>query len=148
MTLTEIFPHLNASLNGLAAALLVAGWVFIRQGREQAHRRVMLSCFVVSIVFLVSYLTYHFAFKEGVSTPFPQYPPAWIRTTYLTILLTHTVLATAVPFLALRTIYLGLKNRRALHRWWARITWPIWLYVSVTGVAVYVMLYHLYPPDR
>ncbi|MFM2097145.1 MAG: hypothetical protein RIS70_4269 [Planctomycetota bacterium] len=148
MNPADLFPHINASLNGLAAALLIAGWVLIRKGHEAAHRRVMLSCFFVSIVFLASYLTYHFGFKDGVSTPFPKYPPAAIRILYFSILLTHTVLAAAVPFLAVRTIYLGLKNRRDLHRWWARITWPIWLYVSLTGVAVYVMLYQLYPPDR
>lgn len=145
-TLKQILPHWNASLNGLAAVLLVVGFVLIKQKRETAHKRVMLSCFLVSVVFLISYLFFHFVVKDGKPTKFPQDAPPAVRTTYLSILLTHTVLAAAVPFLASITIYLGLKDRRRVHRRLARWTLPIWLYVSVTGVVVYWMLYQMYPP--
>ena len=102
----------------------------------------MLACFAVSVIFLASYLTYHFNIPGG-SKHFPSYPPPVVRSSYLGILLTHVVLATTVPFLAIATIWLGLSDRRRAHRklaWW---TFPIWLYVSITGVIVYVMLYQL-----
>lgn len=105
----------------------------------------MLSCFCVSVLFLTSYLVYH-AFAG--SKRFPDYPPAAIRTTYLAILFSHIVLAALVPFLAVITIVLGLKDRRSAHRKFARWTFPIWLYVSITGVIVYLMLYQLYPPKN
>lgn len=138
-------PHLNAGLNGLATVLLIVGYALIRQRREKAHRRVMLACFGVSIVFLMSYLTYHTVVKTH--TPFPSYPPPAIRTTYYVVLFSHIVLAALVPVMAIVTIVLGLKDRRASHRRWAKWTFPIWLYVSVTGVIVYFMLYQLYPPQ-
>ncbi len=106
----------------------------------------MLSCFGVSVLFLACYVFYHFVAKQGVSTRFPQYPAATIRYSYYVILLSHTVLAAAVPFLAAITIYLGLCDKRLAHRRIARWTFPIWLYVSVTGVIVYAMLYHMFPP--
>lgn len=137
-------PHVNASLNGLAAVLLVIGYVLIKQGKEQAHKRMMLACFGVSTLFLISYLAYHFGI--GGSKRFPSYPPDLVRYSYYAILLTHVVLAAAVPFLAVLTIYFGLRDWRAAHRRLARWTFPIWLYVSITGVVVYVMLYLLYPP--
>lgn len=146
--LAFILPHVNASLNALATVLLVVGWRLIRQRREQAHRRVMISAFAVSTVFLGSYLLYHFGARDGASTPFPPYPPAAIRYSYYGILLTHIVLAMTVPFMAVASIYLGLTDRRAAHRRLARWTFPIWLYVSVTGVIVYLMLYQLYPPQQ
>lgn len=136
----EQLPALNASLNLLATVLLVTGYVLIRQHREAAHKRAMLAAFGVSTVFLVSYLIYHNA-AGHVRFTGPQ--PA--RTIYLVILLTHIVLAALVPFLAVGTIYLGLAGRLAAHRRLARWTLPIWLYVSITGVVVYVMLYQLYP---
>lgn len=139
-------PHVNAALNALAGVLLIIGYVFIRQGNVRAHRNTMLSSFAVSVIFLLSYLAYHFIFKEGVSTKFPSYPPMGVRYAYYAVLLSHTLLAMLVPFLAPRTIWLGLKGEKERHRVWAKWTWPIWLYVSVTGVIVYVMLYHLYPP--
>jgi uncharacterized membrane protein YozB (DUF420 family) len=138
-------PHVNASLNALAAVLLVAGYVLIKRRQEAAHKWTMLACFAVSVVFLACYLTYHYHL-EGVSKTFPAYPPPVIRLTYYLILLTHVVLAAAVPFLALSTIYLGLADKRRAHRRLARWTFPIWLYVSITGVIVYLMLYQLYPP--
>jgi uncharacterized membrane protein YozB (DUF420 family) len=142
--LIHVLPHVNASLNGLAAVLLVLGWVLIKQRREQAHKWTMLSCFGVSVVFLGCYLTYHYL--KGGSQPFPakDYPSAaWV---YYPILLTHVVLAAAVPFLAVATIYLGLTDQRQRHLRLARWTFPIWLYVSVTGVIVYLMLYQWFLP--
>jgi len=139
----DYLPHLNASLNALATLLLLVGFALIKQGRELGHRRAMLSCFGVSILFLISYLVYH---AQAGSKHFPDYPPPGVRTFYFFILLTHIVLAAIVPLLAIATINLGLRDRRPAHRRLARWTFPIWLYVSVTGVVVYVMLYHLYPP--
>lgn len=142
-SLKDILPHVNASLNAVATVLLIVGYVLIRRGRERAHARAMLSCFVVSVVFLASYLTYH---AIAGSRRFPEYPPATARYIYFFILITHVLLAAAVPILAAVTIYLGLRDRRRAHRRWARWTLPIWLYVSITGVLVYVMLYQMYPP--
>jgi putative membrane protein len=138
-------PHVNASLNALATVLLIAGYVLIKRRQESAHKWTMLACFAVSAVFLACYLTYHWHL-EGVSKKFPSYPPPAVRFTYYTILLTHVVLAAAVPFLAIATIYLGLTDKRLAHRRLARWTFPIWLYVSITGVIVYLLLYQLYPP--
>jgi uncharacterized membrane protein YozB (DUF420 family) len=136
----EQLPAVNAALNALAAVLLVCGWRLIKLRRERAHKIVMLSAFGVSAVFLACYLVYH---ARVGSVPFTG-PPA-VRAVYLVILVSHIVLAAMVPFLALITIYLGLADRRARHRQIARWTLPIWLYVSITGVMVYAMLYHLYP---
>ncbi len=133
----SIFPLLNASLNGLAGFLLLVGIVLIRQGKESAHKRAMLSAFACSVVFLVSYLYYHFHFSIQVRYQGPD----WGKWPYLGLLLSHTLLAAAVPFLALRTIWLGLHDRRQQHRRLARLTFPIWLYVSTTGVLVYLILY-------
>jgi uncharacterized membrane protein YozB (DUF420 family) len=141
----ETLPHVNASLNALATVLLVAGFVLIRRRQELAHKWVMIGCFCVSVVFLICYLTYHFNIPGG-SKRFPRYPPPAVRYSYLAILASHIVLAAAVPFLAVATIWLGLTDRRKQHArlaWW---TFPIWLYVSITGVIVYLMLYQLYPP--
>ncbi len=143
MLSVDQLPHLNASLNALATVLLVTGLVLIKRGRERAHRNVMLTALLVSAVFLASYLTYH---NRAGHVSFPSYPSAAVRVTYFAILLTHIVLAIAVPPLALITAWLGLRNRRAAHRRLARWTFPIWLYVSVTGVVVYAMLYQLFPP--
>jgi uncharacterized membrane protein YozB (DUF420 family) len=133
-------PTINAILNGTAAVLLVWGFTLIKKKRINEHRRVMLSAFVVSCVFLVCYLVYHY--NVG-SVRFPR--PGWMKTVYLTILTTHTILAVTVPFLAIITLSRGLRGRYDKHRRIARWTFPIWLYVSVTGVVVYLMLYHLYP---
>jgi uncharacterized membrane protein YozB (DUF420 family) len=130
-------PTLNAVLNASATVLLVVGYSFIKQGREQAHKRAMLAAFVVSILFLISYLTYHY---QALHVKFTG--PATVRYVYYAILIPHVILAAAVPFLAVTTIYLGLTDQRPRHRRLARWTFPIWLFVSVTGVIVYVMLYH------
>jgi uncharacterized membrane protein YozB (DUF420 family) len=131
-------PTVNATLNGIAAVLLVIGWVLIRRRKIQAHRAVMLSAFACSILFLVSYLVYHY---QVGSVRFQG--EGAIRTVYFAILISHTLLATAVPFLAAITLFRALKERFAKHRAIARWTLPIWLYVSVTGVVVYWMLYRM-----
>jgi len=134
----EVLPTVNATLNALAAALLVWGYVLIRNKRIDRHRRVMKTAFVASCLFLVCYLIYH---AQVGSVRFRR--PGTIRTVYLTILFTHTVLAATVPVLAVITLRRGLAARYDKHRRIARWTLPIWLYVSVTGVVVYLMLYHL-----
>lgn len=131
-------PTLNAALNGLATVLLVAGWIFIRRRDIARHRLCMLAAFGVSVAFLLSYLVYHY---HAGSVRFPDL--GWVRTLYLGILLTHTVLAAAVPFLAVVTLVHALRSRFDRHRRIARWTLPIWIYVSVTGVVIYWMLYHL-----
>jgi uncharacterized membrane protein YozB (DUF420 family) len=136
----HVLPTVNAFLNGTSALLLLIGLAFIRKRQIARHRAVMISAFVVSVVFLVSYLTYHF---HAGTTRFPG--TGMIRPIYFTILLTHTVLAAAVPFLAVVTLSSGLRARYDRHRTIARITFPVWLYVSVTGVIIYLMLYHLFP---
>lgn len=135
-------PAVNALLNATATVLLIAGYALIKQRRETAHRNTMLAAFGVSTAFLACYLTYHLSPGHAMKK-FTEPPP--VSYVYFTILVSHIFLAAAVPFLALATIYLGLRDRRAQHRRLARWTFPIWLYVSVTGVAIYVMLYHLYP---
>lgn len=140
MMLLEVrdLPTVNAALNATAAVLLVTGWRLILQGKREAHRKVMLAAFATSILFLVCYLVYHFnvgSVKFGKTGP--------IRTVYLGILLTHTVLAATVPFLAAITLRRAWAARFDQHRKIARITLPIWLYVSVTGVIVYWMLYRM-----
>lgn len=130
-------PTLNAILNATAAALLITGYVFIRRGRVEAHRRCMLAAFAVSVLFLVSYLTYH---AQVGSRRYPG--TGALRTIYLTILFTHTVLAALVPPLAIVTLWRALHGRFDRHKAIARWTLPVWIYVSVTGVIVYVMLYH------
>ena len=137
MTFTDL-PTVNALLNGTAATLLVAGFLLIRAGRREAHRRAMTAAFACSVLFLVSYLVYHF---EAGSVRFQGTGP--VRTFYLTVLLTHTVLAAIVPFLAVTTLVLARKGRFDAHRRLARVTLPVWLYVSVTGVVIYLMLYRM-----
>lgn len=131
-------PALNACLNATSAVLLVWGFTLIRRGRKRAHRRVMLAAFTVSTMFLVGYLVHHY--RVG-AVRFQG--PAALRGVYLTILATHTLLAAAVPPLAIVTLSRGLGARYDRHRRIARFTLPIWLYVSATGVVVYWMLYHL-----
>lgn len=129
-------PGLNACLNALSACLLLAGFYFIRQGDRKAHRACMVSAFSVSVVFLISYLVHHAL--AGIV----YYPGhGWSRTLYLWVLGTHTVLAVLVPFLATVTLRRALKGDFVKHRKIARVTFPVWLYVSVTGVLVYFMLY-------
>lgn len=132
------FPGLNASLNGTTAILLLIGWALVRSGRRDLHRWVMVAAFLTSSVFLACYLWYH---AHAGSTHFQKTGP--IRIVYFTILLTHTVLATVILPVILRTLYLAAKDRIAEHKRWARWAFPAWMYVSTTGVAVYWMLYRL-----
>jgi uncharacterized membrane protein YozB (DUF420 family) len=129
-------PALNATLNATAAILLTIGWTLIRRGRVAQHRKVMIAAFCVSVVFLVSYLTYH---AQVGSVHFTKQGP--IRVVYFTILITHTVLAATIVPLVLMSLSRGLKRQDVRHRAIARWTMPLWLYVSVTGVVVYLMLY-------
>jgi uncharacterized membrane protein YozB (DUF420 family) len=136
--MTPILPSINAALNATAAILLICGYALIRRKRIQAHRKVMTAAFVTSCLFLVCYIVYH---VQVGSVHFPH--TGAIRTVYLSILTTHTILAAIVPVLAIITLRRGLSARYDKHRKIARWTLPIWLYVSVTGVVVYLMLYHL-----
>ena len=129
-------PAVNATLNATAAVLLLTGYSLIRQKRIQAHRRVMLTAFGVSIAFLVCYLVYH---SQVGSVPYRK--TGSLRAIYFSILITHTLLAATVPVLAVITLRRGLRGDYQRHRRIARWTFPIWLYVSVTGVIVYLMLY-------
>lgn len=131
-------PTLNAILNSISAVLIVTGYCLIRARRIEAHRKVMLAAFTTSTLFLISYLVYH----AQVGSVHFQGTGA-IRIVYFTILLTHTILAAVVAPMVIVTLFRGLKGRFEKHRKLARITLPIWLYVSVTGVVVYAMLYHL-----
>jgi putative membrane protein len=132
-------PALNATLNGIAGGLLAAGYYFIRRKRIAAHRACMLSAFAASTLFLVSYVIYH---AHVGSRPFPR--QGGVRLLYFAILITHIVSAAAIVPMALITVRRGLKLDVARHRRIARWTWPIWMYVSVTGVIIYLMLYKLY----
>jgi protein SCO1/2/putative membrane protein len=136
--MTSLLPSVNALLNASAAVLLVWGYLLIRRKRKETHRQVMTAAFVVSCLFLVCYLVYH---GQVGAVRFRGTGP--LRAIYLSILGTHTVLAAAVPVLAIITLRRGLSARYDRHRQIARWTLPIWLYVSVTGVVVYLMLYHL-----
>ena len=131
-------PAVNASLNATSAVLLTTGYGLIRRHKVQPHKRVMIAAFCVSSAFLVCYIIYH---AHVGSVHFPH--TGALRSAYLSILFTHTVLAATVPFLAIITLRRGLKRKDARHRAIARWTLPIWLYVNVTGVIVYLMLYHL-----
>ena len=134
-------PAVNAGLNALSALFLVAGFVCIRRGRRTAHRNCMLAALAASTLFLASYLTYHLT-VHGV-TRFVD--PAWFRPIYLGILLTHTVLAVAVLPLVAMTVTRAFRQQFDRHRRIARWTWPVWLYVSVTGVLIYLLLYQIFP---
>lgn len=138
----SLLPTLNACLNALAAILLVTGRRLVRRGRVRAHRRVMIAAFAVSSLFLASYLV-HKASRGFQNTTFHVEGAA--RAAYLALLATHVVLAMAVPPLAIALIVLALRGSRARHRRLARVAWPVWMYVSVTGVVIYVLLYHLNP---
>lgn len=133
-------PTLNAALNASSAVLLVTGYVCIRRKRITAHKIAMVSAFLLSGAFLVSYLYYHY--HHGM-TPFPG--QGWVRVVYFSILIPHTILAAAILPLALVTLSRAWKEQFDRHKRIARWTLPLWLFVSVTGVVVYWMLYHLYP---
>ncbi len=145
MSLADL-PVVNAGLNALSTFFLIAAFVFIRRKNIPAHRNCMLAAFGTSVLFLASYLTYHtyvaYVLKRG-PTIFKD--PEWFRPIYLAILGSHTILAMVVVPLALVTLYLGWKRRDERHRRIARWTWPIWIYVSFTGVLIYLLLYQIFP---
>ena len=145
MSITDL-PVVNATLNGLSAIFLALGFVFIKRGNKIAHRNCMIAAFVTSAIFLGCYLTYHgylaWVLHRG-PTRFIN-PPAW-RPIYLTILLTHTVLAVVVVPLVFMTLNRARKQNFEAHKKIARWTWPIWMYVSVTGVVIYFLLYQIFP---
>jgi len=136
-------PAVNACLNGLSAVFLTTGYVFIRRGNKIAHRNCMVSAFITSTIFLICYLTYHFTVRTV--TRFEK--PEWFRPVYLTILLTHTVLAVVIVPLVLMTLGRAVKQRFDLHKKIARWTWPLWMYVSVTGVVIYLLIYRICPQN-
>ncbi|MEK6282681.1 MAG: DUF420 domain-containing protein [Acidobacteriota bacterium] len=133
-------PHLNALLNSTSALFLIAGYLFIKFGRIQAHRNCQITAVATSTIFLASYLTYHYYHGD---TPFLG--QGIVRPFYFTILITHVILAIVIVPLVLVTLYRALRLDFIRHRRIARWTLPLWLYVSVTGVIVYLMLYHFYP---
>jgi uncharacterized membrane protein YozB (DUF420 family) len=145
MTILDL-PLVNACLNGLSAILLGAGYYFIRRKNQLAHRNCMVSAFVTSILFLICYLTYHgylgYVLHKG-PTVFKN--PGWFRPIYLMILVSHTILAVVIVPLVLVTLTRAVKRRFELHRKIARWTWPLWMYVSVTGVIIYLLLYQIFP---
>ncbi len=136
----EFLPTLNAVLNSTSAVLLLIGHRQLKLGKREAHRKLMTSAFIVSVCFLISYLTYH-AF-HGTTRFLGE---GWIRPVYFSILISHTILAACVAPLAIITLRLGLKGKFASHARVARWTYPVWLYVSFTGVIVYFLLYRIYP---
>lgn len=142
MTLLQFFPPFNASLNALSGILLLCGYINIRRKRIQTHKRFMLAACITSLIFLASYVTHH-VLRHGVVTRFTG--TGAIRAFYLTMLTTHTILAVTIVPLAIITVMNGLRMRVPQHRRVARWTFPLWMYVSVTGVLVYFFLYHWYP---
>jgi protein SCO1 len=139
-----VLPHVNGGLNAASLVLLLGGFALIRKGRVRAHKRAMLWAFAASIAFLTCYLAYHFALLHYTGSGSRAFAgTGLVREVYLTILITHVVLAFFVPFLAVRMIYLAAKGRFTTHKRWAVVTFPVWVYVSATGVIIYGMLYHL-----
>jgi len=133
------FPAINAVLNGTSAVLIASGVVLIKRGYREAHKRMMIAAFVTSSVFLISYLYYH---AHVGSVRFQG--QGWSRPVYFSILLTHTILAAVIVPFVLVTLTRGLRGRFEKHKRSARWTYPMWLYVSITGVVIYLMLYHLF----
>jgi uncharacterized membrane protein YozB (DUF420 family) len=141
MTVSDI-PALNASLNGLATVLISAGFVLIKTGRKDAHRKVMISACLVSAIFLVGYVT-HKILVRGVHTPFGGHGA--IAGVYYVMLISHIILAASIAYLVPRTFLFAIRGDIENHKRWAKFTFPIWYYVSVTGVLVYFFLYQWWP---
>jgi putative membrane protein len=139
VNLTDL-PAVNAGLNSLSTLFLVLGYVFIRQRKELAHRNCMVAAFITSTLFLASYLFYHFFAGRTVFRE-----PEWFRPIYLLILLTHTVLAVAIVPMIFLTLIRAYRGMNEAHRRIARWTWPLWIYVSATGVLIYLLLYQIFP---
>ncbi|MBL9214019.1 MAG: DUF420 domain-containing protein [Opitutaceae bacterium] len=144
MNVSDI-PTLNAALNATATVLITAGFILIKRGKRDAHRAVMLTAGAVSALFLVGYVTHKFLVR-GVHTPFGGESPA-LRAFYYTMLLSHIVLAIAIAYLVPRTFLFAIKGDYETHKRWAKVTFPIWFYVSITGVLVYLFLYRWWPAE-
>ena len=143
MSINDI-PAINASLNCLATVLLSLGFIFIKSGNREAHRKCMISAVIVSAVFLIGYVG-HKILVQGVHTPFGG--EGTIRTVYYTMLISHIILAIAIAYLVPRTFLLAIKGDFDRHRAWALWSFPIWYYVSITGVLVYCFLYQWWPAE-
>jgi uncharacterized membrane protein YozB (DUF420 family) len=152
-SLAAALPHCTALLNTAATCVLAVGLVKIRQGNVRAHKKMMLAALAISALFLALYLLHKVALFQTTGEPNKRFPtdtavaPLAARYSYYGILGTHLVLAITVPFLTLRAIYLAMKGRIVAHKKLVRYAYPIWMYVSITGVMVYLMLYQLYPPQ-
>lgn len=145
MSLSD-FPALNASLNGLASLLLIGGYICIRRGNREAHRKFMVGALAASALFLACYVYYHYAMKKTTGEAHTRFmEPAWFRPYYLAILFTHLIGAFAIVPMVLVTVVRALRERFDAHRRIARWTWPVWMYVSVTGVVIYFLLYQIFP---
>ena len=140
MTVHDL-PAVNATLNGLSAVLLTAGFIAIKTGRKIAHRNCMIAAFCTSAIFLGCYLTYHITVKTV--THFVD--PAWFKPYYITLLISHTILAAAIVPMILITLHRARKQQFEAHKKIAGWTWPLWMYVSVTGVVIYLLLYRIFP---
>ena len=148
MNFTDL-PAVNACLNGLCTALLTAGFISIKRGNKIAHRNCMIAALVTSTIFLACYLTYHYKMKQVYGEAHTKFlDPAWFRPIYLAILLTHLLGAFAIVPLVIMTTSRALRERFDAHKKIARWTWPIWMYVSVTGVVIYLLLYQIFPQSR
>ncbi|MEQ8510059.1 MAG: DUF420 domain-containing protein [Rhodospirillaceae bacterium] len=140
MTTAAVLPHINATLNGISTILLLIGFVLIKMGHKDAHRKAMISAIVVSAVFLVSYLTYHF------TAPIFVFPgTGWAVPAYYALLISHVILATVVTPMVVVTAWWALHGQFDKHKRLARWTWPVWIFVTTSGIAVYAILYHVYP---
>jgi putative membrane protein len=142
MTIQDL-PLINACLNALATVFLTLGFIHIKRGNKITHRNCMISAFVTSAVFLTCYLIYHY--NTG-STKFVE--PAWFKPIYLTILITHIILAVVILPLIFMTLSRALKERFPQHKKIAKWTWPLWMYVSITGVLIYLLLYQIFPQPK
>ncbi len=142
MTTAAVLPHVNAVLNAISTILLIVGYILIRSGRRHAHRKVMIAALSVSAVFLVSYLIYHF------TAPIFVFPGAgWTVPAYYALLISHVILATLATPLVAMTAYRAFTGAFDRHRAIARWTIGVWLYVTITGLVIYWILYHAYPPQ-
>jgi uncharacterized membrane protein YozB (DUF420 family) len=145
MSFTDL-PAVNAGLNSLSTLLLATGFIFIKRGNTTAHRNCMVGALVTSTAFLACYLYYHYQMKQAYGAAHTRFlEPAWFRPIYLVILFTHLVGAIVIVPLVLMTVSRAVRQRFDLHRRIARWTWPIWMYVSVTGVLIYLLLYQVFP---
>ena len=133
-------PAINACFNTLSTVFLTLGFVFIRKGLRRAHRNCMIIALCSSTLFLAGYLSYHFS-QPGVT----RFPENWFKPVYLAILLTHTVLAAAILPMVIITVLFAIRGKYESHKKIARWTWPTWLYVSITGVVIYLLLYQVFP---